>query len=107
MQLEQQLREMQSELECLVSDQKELQEHLLRVVKERKMMALVLTDLEEEHDMAIKKIEQLEGKVNMFSLCIPFITHLHIDYYSFYTVKMTLIFPLSLWYQLKVLSFSL
>ncbi|KAJ7943978.1 Coiled-coil protein [Quillaja saponaria] len=62
-QLEKQLHDMQSELECLVWDQKKRQEHLHTAIKERKMMELILTELEEEHDMAIAKIEQLEGKL--------------------------------------------
>lgn len=44
-------------------DQKELQEHFEMAVKERKMMELLLAELEEEHDMAIAKIEKLERKV--------------------------------------------
>ncbi|KAI4327911.1 hypothetical protein L6164_020320 [Bauhinia variegata] len=62
-QLEQLLGEMQNELEILVWEQKELQEHFQMAVKERKMMELVLAELEEEHDMAITKIEKLECKL--------------------------------------------
>ncbi|KAH1163220.1 hypothetical protein GLYMA_01G152500v4 [Glycine max] len=61
-QLEQKLHEMQIELENLVWDKKELQEHFKMAVKERKMMEMLLVELEEEHDMAIEKIEKLEGK---------------------------------------------
>ncbi|RZC30091.1 hypothetical protein D0Y65_001621 [Glycine soja] len=63
-QLEQKLHEMQIELENLVWDKKELQEHFKMAVKERKMMEMLLVELEEEHDMAIEKIEKLEGKTN-------------------------------------------
>lgn len=72
-QLERQLQELQSELENLLWDQKELQGHLhiaVRERKERNMMEAVLAELEEEHDMAIAKIEQLEGKVK----CVLFPT---------------------------------
>ncbi|KAJ7953303.1 Coiled-coil protein [Quillaja saponaria] len=62
MQLEKQLYDMQSELECLVWDQKELHKHLHAAIKECKLMKLILTELEEEYNMAIAKIEQLEGK---------------------------------------------
>lgn len=67
MQLEQKLHEMQIELENLVWDKKELQEHFKMAVKERKMMEMLLVELEEEHDMAIEKIEKLEGKVKFIS----------------------------------------
>lgn len=65
MQLDQQLSVMQNGLEILIWDQKELEEHLQLVVKERKMKELVLAELEDEHDIAIAKIEQLGGKVNI------------------------------------------
>ncbi|KAK7307392.1 hypothetical protein VNO77_40412 [Canavalia gladiata] len=63
-QLEQKLQQMQNELENLVWHQKEVQEHFQMVVKERKMMELLMAELEEEHDMAIAKIEKLEGKLH-------------------------------------------
>ncbi|KAK7309453.1 hypothetical protein RJT34_06199 [Clitoria ternatea] len=62
-QLEQKLQEMQYELENLVWDKKKLQEHFQMAVKENKMMEILLAELEEEHDMAIAKIENLEGKL--------------------------------------------
>ncbi|KAL2348763.1 hypothetical protein Fmac_002763 [Flemingia macrophylla] len=62
-QLEQKLHEMQLEMENLVWDKKELQQHFQMAVKERKMMEILLSELEEEHDMAIAKIEKLEGKL--------------------------------------------
>ncbi|RDX99633.1 hypothetical protein CR513_17293, partial [Mucuna pruriens] len=62
-QLEQKLNEMQIELENLVWDKKELQGHIQVAVKERKMIEILLVELEEEHDMAIAKIEKLEGKL--------------------------------------------
>jgi hypothetical protein len=54
---------MQIELENLVWDKKEMQEHLQTAIKERKMMDLILAELEEEYDKAIAKTEQLEGEV--------------------------------------------
>ncbi|WVZ13035.1 hypothetical protein V8G54_017565 [Vigna mungo] len=62
-QLEQKLHEMQIELENLVREKKELQEHFQMVVKERRMVEILLAEIEEEHDMAIAKIEKLEGKL--------------------------------------------
>ncbi|XP_028755980.1 uncharacterized protein LOC114715333 [Neltuma alba] len=65
-QLEEQLQELQNELENLVGDQKAFQEHIkiaIRERKERKMVEAVLSELEEEHNLAIAKIEQLEAKL--------------------------------------------
>ncbi|KAK7407007.1 hypothetical protein VNO78_08646 [Psophocarpus tetragonolobus] len=62
-QLEQKLHEMQIELEKLEWDNKEHQKHFQMAVKERKMMEILLAELEEEHDMAVAKIEKLEGKL--------------------------------------------
>ncbi|KAI9092328.1 hypothetical protein K1719_027828 [Acacia pycnantha] len=64
--LEQQLKQLMNELDNLMEDQKVLQEHLkiaIRERKERKMMEAVLSELEEEHNMAIAEIEQLEAKL--------------------------------------------
>lgn len=60
---------MQIELENLAWDRKELQEHLQTAIKEQKMMELILTELEEEHDKVIAKIELLVGEVKIF--CHP------------------------------------
>ena len=57
------LCEMQAELENLVWDKKELEEQLSMAIKERKIMEVMLTELEEEHDQAIVRIELLEGEV--------------------------------------------
>ncbi|CAJ1930820.1 unnamed protein product [Sphenostylis stenocarpa] len=56
-------KERQIELENLVRDKLKLQEHFQMAVKERKMMDVLLAELEEELDMAIAKIEKLEGKL--------------------------------------------
>ncbi|KAM4073399.1 hypothetical protein ACB094_10G015400 [Castanea mollissima] len=61
-QLELYLHDMQIDLENLLWDNKKLQEHLQTANKERKMMELILAELEEEHDKAIAKIERLEGE---------------------------------------------
>ncbi|OIW10743.1 hypothetical protein TanjilG_27689 [Lupinus angustifolius] len=53
---------MQNKLENVIWDQKELEERFQMVVKEHKMMELLVTELEEEHDMAIAIIEKLETK---------------------------------------------
>lgn len=71
MQLELYLHDMQIELENLVWDRKEMQEHLQRAIKEHKMMDLILAELEEEYDKAIAKTEQLEGEV-LISYCWMF-----------------------------------
>ncbi|KAJ1396838.1 hypothetical protein SESBI_32230 [Sesbania bispinosa] len=54
---------MQNELENLVWNGKQLQEKLQKAVKECKMMEMLLTELEEEHDMAIAKVDKLERKL--------------------------------------------
>lgn len=65
MQLGLYLHDMRIKLENLLWDRKELQEHLQTAIKERKMMELILAELEEEHDKAISKLEQLEGEVQI------------------------------------------
>lgn len=50
-------------------EKKELEEHFQMVVKERRMVEILLAEIEEEHDMAIAKIEKLEGKVNNLYPC--------------------------------------
>ncbi|MED6171362.1 hypothetical protein PIB30_040065 [Stylosanthes scabra] len=54
---------MQIDLENLLQDYKELEEHLQIAVKERRMMELLVSELEEEQDMAVAKIEKLEKKL--------------------------------------------
>lgn len=61
-QLELHLHDMQIELENLAWDRKELREHLQTAMEEQNMMELILAELEEEHDKAIAKIEQLEDE---------------------------------------------
>lgn len=63
MQLEQKLHQMQTEMANLEWSHKKLQERFQMAVKECKMMEMLLAELEEEHDMAIAKIENLERKV--------------------------------------------
>ncbi|WJX56043.1 hypothetical protein P8452_41740 [Trifolium repens] len=62
-QLERKLHRMQNEMENLEWNQKKLQERFQMAVKECKMMEMLLAELEEEHDIAIAKIENLEGKL--------------------------------------------
>ncbi|MED6142926.1 hypothetical protein PIB30_002218 [Stylosanthes scabra] len=62
-QLERKLQQMQMDLENLLQDYKELEEHLQIAVKERRMMELLVSELEEEQDMAVAKIEKLERKL--------------------------------------------
>ncbi|XWS49421.1 hypothetical protein CRYUN_Cryun12cG0002200 [Craigia yunnanensis] len=61
--LEQHLHEMQFELETLVWDRKELDDHLQAAVRERRIMESMLIELEEEQDMAVARIELLEGEL--------------------------------------------
>ncbi|KAF5477459.1 hypothetical protein F2P56_004097 [Juglans regia] len=61
-QLELYLNDIQIELENLEWDRKELGDDLQIAIKECKMMELILAEVEEEHDKAIAKIEQLEGE---------------------------------------------
>lgn len=73
MQLEQHLLDMQWELENLVWDRKELEDRLQIAVRECRIMESMLTELEDEHDNAMEKIEQLEGEVNIQSSCESYI----------------------------------
>lgn len=63
MQLEMQLHRLKNEMENVVLDCKELEEQLHVAIKERAMMKMMLMELEQEHDEAILKIEQLQGEV--------------------------------------------
>ncbi|XP_057763341.1 uncharacterized protein LOC130983171 [Arachis stenosperma] len=62
-QLERKLQQMQIDLANLLLEYKELEEHLQIAVKERRIMELLVSELEEEHDMAVAKIEKLERKL--------------------------------------------
>lgn len=57
------LQEMQYELENLAWDNKRLQAHLQMAVKEHHFMESMLSEIEEDHDKAIVKIELLEREV--------------------------------------------
>ncbi|MCD7469408.1 hypothetical protein HAX54_008453 [Datura stramonium] len=61
--LEIQLQEMQTELENLVWEMKELEKKRRVAIKDRKIIQVMLAELEDEHDEAIVKIEQLEGQL--------------------------------------------
>lgn len=65
MQLELQLRDMRIRLENLAWDRKELLEHLQAAIREHKMMESMVAELEDKHDKAIVKLEQLEDEVNI------------------------------------------
>lgn len=77
MQLEMQLRYMQTQLEDLTWDKKELQQHLHSAIREHRMMEMMLAEIEGEHDKAIAKMELLVGEVNIYPLqgfillCLP------------------------------------
>ncbi|CAN4099587.1 unnamed protein product [Withania somnifera] len=60
--LEMHLQEMQTEFENLVWERKELEKKLLIAIKEKKILQVMLAELEDEHDEAIVKIGQLEGQ---------------------------------------------
>jgi len=74
MQLERKLHRVQTEMENLEWKQDKLQERFQMAVKECKMMEMLLAELEEEHDTAIAKIENLEGKVNIIRPCACLVT---------------------------------
>ncbi|XP_055820864.1 uncharacterized protein LOC129889541 [Solanum dulcamara] len=61
--LEMHLQEMQIEFENLVWERKELEKKILVAIKDKKIMQAMLAELEDEHDDAIVKIEQLEGQL--------------------------------------------
>ncbi|KAB2070486.1 hypothetical protein ES319_A08G158500v1 [Gossypium barbadense] len=61
--LEQHLHEIQFELETLVWDRNELEDHLQAAVRESRIMESMLIELEGEHDKAIARIELLEGEL--------------------------------------------
>ncbi|KAB2626232.1 hypothetical protein D8674_017892 [Pyrus ussuriensis x Pyrus communis] len=63
-QLEKHLLDMQIEVENLALDRKELQEHLHTAINERRMMELILAELEGEHDKAIAKVELLVSELH-------------------------------------------
>ncbi|KAL7609421.1 uncharacterized protein LOC111898515 isoform X1 [Lactuca sativa] len=62
-QLQAQLSELQERLDSLAWDRRELQEHIRVAIKEHEMMELVLGELEEEHDVAIHRIQLLETEL--------------------------------------------
>ncbi|KAK8505033.1 hypothetical protein V6N13_140029 [Hibiscus sabdariffa] len=61
--LERHLREIQYELETLVWDRKELEDHLQAAVRESRIMESMLIELEGEHDKAVARIELLEAEL--------------------------------------------
>nr|XP_009769171.1 PREDICTED: uncharacterized protein LOC104220066 isoform X1 [Nicotiana sylvestris]XP_009769179.1 PREDICTED: uncharacterized protein LOC104220066 isoform X1 [Nicotiana sylvestris] len=61
--LEMHLQQMQTEIENLVWERKELKKRLQVAIKDKKIMQVMLAELEDEHDEAILKIEQLEGQL--------------------------------------------
>lgn len=70
MQMEMHLLEMQDVLETIIWEKKQLKERLKTAIKDRRMMEVMLAELEEEHDQAILKIESLESEViygNLFN----------------------------------------
>ncbi|WMV43130.1 hypothetical protein MTR67_036515 [Solanum verrucosum] len=61
--LEMHLQEMQIEFENLVWERKQLEKKILVAIKDKKIMQAMLAELEDEHDDAIVKIEQLEDQL--------------------------------------------
>ncbi|XP_038726082.1 uncharacterized protein LOC120017086 [Tripterygium wilfordii] len=61
--LEQHVHDMHTELENMVWDMKELQDRLRTALKERKIMELMLAEVEDENDKAVEKIELLKGEL--------------------------------------------
>ena len=54
---------MQCQLEDLAWDNKKLQAHLQMAIKEHHFLESMLSELEEDHDKAILKIELMEKEV--------------------------------------------
>lgn len=61
--MERLLLEMNNELETMLWSKKELETRLQVAMKERELMDVIATELEEEHEKAIVKIELLEDEV--------------------------------------------
>ncbi|KAK9095708.1 hypothetical protein Scep_027177 [Stephania cephalantha] len=61
--LEMHLHEMQIEMEYIAWDKKELQERLRAATKNCKIIESMLTDLEDDHDQALDKIELLQKEL--------------------------------------------
>lgn len=68
--MEAHLRYTQVELECLLWYQMELEGRLQKAIKERRVMELVLSELEEEHEKTISRLELLEHEVVCLSSSI-------------------------------------
>ncbi|KAL8504404.1 hypothetical protein ACS0TY_022945 [Phlomoides rotata] len=61
--LEMQLYRLKNEMESLLWGRKDLEDQLRIAINHGKMMEMMLLELEQEHDEAILKIEQLQGEV--------------------------------------------
>ncbi|KAK1367690.1 Golgin subfamily A member like [Heracleum sosnowskyi] len=61
--MEMHLQEMQYVLETIIWEKKQLKERLKTANKDRRMMEVMLAELEEEHDQAIVKMESLESEL--------------------------------------------
>ncbi|KAI3930097.1 hypothetical protein MKX01_016571 [Papaver californicum] len=61
--LESRLLEMQIELEDLTWDKKKLEERLRAAIQDRRVLESILTEIEDEHDKAISKIEHLVSEL--------------------------------------------
>lgn len=57
---------MQIQLENLVWENKELEERLLIATEDRKVIEMVLKEIEEEHEKAVTRIDLLENEVTFF-----------------------------------------
>ncbi|KAI3967747.1 hypothetical protein MKW92_032693 [Papaver armeniacum] len=64
--LESRLLEMQIELENLTWDKKKLEERLRAAIQDRRVLESLLTEIEDEHDKAISKIEHLVNELQDF-----------------------------------------
>ncbi|GAB2295938.1 hypothetical protein Dimus_030087 [Dionaea muscipula] len=62
--MERRVLEMQNELETIVWSREELEAHLQVAIKEHRLMDSILTELEDDHEKAIVKIELLENEVH-------------------------------------------
>ncbi|XP_060207878.1 uncharacterized protein LOC132635483 isoform X2 [Lycium barbarum] len=60
--LEMHLQELQTEFENLVWERKQLEKKIQLAINDKRILQAMLAELEDEHDEAIVKIEQLEGQ---------------------------------------------
>ena len=69
-------------MENIIWENKELEERLQRAIKERKVIETVFEEIEEEHEKAILRIDQLESEV---SLVLKIVLRFKMNYWLHYS----------------------